>query len=457
MSLGHWIYALGTVAVIATMLIRKNVLIPCIISTLLIGFVFTGTLVGAVTTTFNAQLAALVELGSIFLIVALMFAMLKALSVTGADQLLVAPIKSLMVSPAISYLVVAVSTYVISLFFWPTPAVPLVGALLVPAAVKAGLPPIAGAVAVCIAGQGMALSADIVIQGAPGLSATAAAVPVNEVTFRAGLLSLITGVIALIMAYISMSGEIAKFDPKDIETAAAEDNSGSKDKKGAAFAPFLVGLLVVSMAAVIFFMVTLQIRGGDAAALLGGTAVIILAVATFLAEGIDALDVIADHLTDGLCFAFNVMGQILPIAGFFFLGNPESVESIMGQGAPGYLFDIGKIIASTIPAKGLLSGFGLLGLGIITGLDGSGFSGLPMTGTLAGAIASGNESLAASLAAIGQMGAIWAGGGTIIAWSSMVAVAGIVGVPVLDLVRRNFIPVVTGLIVSTIIGILFLS
>jgi hypothetical protein len=54
------------------------------------------------------------------------------------------------------------------------------------------------------------------------------------------------------------------------------------------------------------------------------------------------------------------------------------------------------------------------------------------------------------------MGAIWSGGGTIIAWSSLVAVAGVVGVPVLDLVRKNFVPVMVGLIVSTIVGVMFL-
>ena len=189
---------------------------------------------------------------------------------------------------------------------------------------------------------------------------------------------------------------------------------------------------------------------------MGGTAILIMSLATVLVEGPRGLDIIADHLTDGLVFAFRVMGQILPIAGFFFLGNPEAVVKILGEGAPGYLFDIGQMIAQAIPPKGFLSAFGMLILGIITGLDGSGFSGLPMTGTLAGAMAGGNQSVAAALAAIGQMGAIWAGGGTIIAWSSLVAVAGIVGVPVLDLARKNFIPVIVGMIVSTIVAVIFL-
>ena len=114
------------------------------------------------------------------------------------------------------------------------------------------------------------------------------------------------------------------------------------------------------------------------------------------------------------------------------------------------------MIAQTIPAKGFLSAFGILILGIITGLDGSGFSGLPMTGTLSGAIAGGDTAVAAGLAALGQMGAIWSGGGTFVAWSSLVAVAGIVGVPVLDLARKNFIPVIIGMIISVIVAVLFL-
>ena len=111
-------------------------------------------------------MAALGELGSIFVIIALMFAMLKSLSVTGADEMLVAHLRKFMVTPLISYIIIVLATYVISLFFWPTPAVPLIGALLVPAAIKSGLPPMVGAMALALAGQGMALSGDMIIQGA---------------------------------------------------------------------------------------------------------------------------------------------------------------------------------------------------------------------------------------------------------------------------------------------------
>jgi hypothetical protein len=462
MTLAHWVYALGTIVVVVTMILRRNVLIPCIVSTLLIGFLYHGSLASAAQTLFNACMAALGEVGSVFVIIGLMYAMLQSLRVTGADELLIVPLKKFLVTPLISYIVISVTTFVVSVFFWPTPAVPLVGALLVPVAVKAGLPPMAAAVAIAIAGQGMALSCDIVIQGANMLSATSAGIPVQLVNSRVFILSLVTGIPALAIAYYMMRKEIGMFKEVGLKEIAASDDSSpttqpqAREYRGQAYAPFLTWFLIISMVLVVFAMFRFNITGGDASALLGGTAILIMTVATLLTEKVNALDVIADHLTDGLVFAFKVMGQILPIAGFFLLGNPEAVAGILGEGAPGYLFDMGEMIAQTIPPKGFLSAFGMLILGTITGLDGSGFSGLPMTGTLSGAMASGNQAVAAGLAAIGQMGAIWSGGGTFVAWSSLVAVAGIVGVPVLDLARKNFIPVIVGLIVSTIVAVMFL-
>ncbi|MDD4568577.1 MAG: hypothetical protein PHE70_00400 [Tepidanaerobacteraceae bacterium] len=461
MTLAHWVYAIGTITVVLTMIFRRNVLIPCILSTFLIGLIFHGSLAPAVQALFNGCMAALGEVGSVFVIIGLMYAMLQSLSVTGADELLVTPLKKFLVSPLISYVIISATTYVISVFFWPTPAVPLVGAILVPIAIKAGLPPMACAVAIALAGQGMALSGDIVIQGANKLSAQSAGIPVQLVNYNVFILSVITGVVAIVTAYYMMRKEINMFKEVGIKVAASNDANSiiqpqAKVYRGAEYAPFLMWFLIICMIGDIFAMFHFGITGGEASALLGGTAILIMTVATVLVEGKNGLDVIADHLTDGLVFAFRVMGQILPIAGFFLLGNPETVTSILGEGAPGYLFDIGQMIAKTIPPKGFLSAFGMLILGIITGLDGSGFSGLPMTGTLAGGMATGNQNVAAGLAALGQMGAIWSGGGTFVAWSSLVAVAGIVGVPVLDLVRKNFIPVITGLVAAVIVAVLFL-
>ena len=64
-----------------------------------------------------------------------------------------------------------------------------------------------------------------------------------------------------------------------------------------------------------------ELKGGDAAALVGGMGAALMILATLAAEGPRrSLDACADHITDGFVFAFKAMGSVLPIAGFFFMG-----------------------------------------------------------------------------------------------------------------------------------------
>jgi hypothetical protein len=166
----------------------------------------------------------------------------------------------------------------------------------------------------------------------------------------------------------------------------------------------------------------------------------------------------ANHITEGFVFAFRAMGSVLPIAGFFFLGNSETAASILGMAAdktPSLLFDLVAGAQTWMPHGKFFVSFGILIVGMITGVDGSGFSGLPLTGALAGAMGPVSAMDPATLAAIGQMGAIWTGGGTLIAWSSLIAVAGFARVSVLDLVRVLTPPVLIGLTASTIFAVLF--
>jgi C4-dicarboxylate transporter len=59
---------------------------------------------------------------------------------------------------------------------------------------------------------------------------------------------------------------------------------------------------------------------------------------------------------------------------------------------------------------------------------------------------------AATLTSLGQVAAIWVGGGTLIPWS-VIPAAAICEVSPFDLVRRNMKPVVIGLAVTTIAAI----
>ncbi|MEU6752790.1 hypothetical protein ABZ914_41785, partial [Spirillospora sp. NPDC046719] len=194
------------------MIARKNVVIPAIAATFLTAWTFTGSFVKGLESIFNASLTSASELFNIFLIIALVTALLGALRALGADRRMVEPFRLVMRSGHSAFWVLAFVTYAISLFFWPTPAVPLMGAILLPAAIAAGLPPIAAALAIAVAGQGMALSSDYVIQVAPGLSAKAANVGTDAVAGKAMVLSLITGGVALFLGYLMTRSQYRKPD-----------------------------------------------------------------------------------------------------------------------------------------------------------------------------------------------------------------------------------------------------
>lgn len=498
----HWAYLVGVLVIIVTMAFRANVVVPSIIATAVVAFAWSGSWVTGIGSVFSASMVAAKELFNIFLIIALMTALLNSLKALGSDIRMVKPFRAVMRNGHISYFILALVTYLISLFFWPTPAVPLVAAVLLPAAIAAGLPPIAGAMAIAIAGQGMALSSDYVIGVAPGISAKAAGgISAALVGDRALILSWIVGVIALTLSYVKVCKMIVpgsnvlleRWEMKPSGIDSQTDGPGTYDKaeiaRGTAHdadlgtnaeleaelkktsnlqsASKLFAIVTpLAFLAVIFAMVAPKLmdgvpdlKGGDAAMLIGGVAAFLMIWATTSAMGFrKMLDGAADHLTDGFVFAFKAMGSVLPIAGFFFIGGGETAGAILGvpagTPAPSLLFEMVQASQHMIPDSQLLVSFGVLIMGMITGIDGSGFSGLPLTGTLAGALGPASGMEVAALAAIGQMGAVWTGGGTLIAWSSLIAVAGFARVNVLELARALLFPVLTGLVAATIAAVL---
>ena len=505
----HWVYLAGVAVIVLTMIRRANVVVPSVVATFLVTLAWTHSPVTALGGVFNASFTAAKELFNIFLVIALMTALLNALKTLRSDIRMVEPFRAVMKNGHAAYFVLAAITYVISLFFWPTPAVPLVSAVLLPAAIAAGLPPIGGALAIAIAGQGMALSSDYVIGVAPGISAKAAGAAVSAavVADRALVLSLITGIIALVIAYLSMrrfitapsnallarwqaqsvNGELAQveaegtFDKAEIARATGYETQeplatdaqvrqelSALDRHRVGWSKFFAVATPVAFLGVITLMVLSKLgfgrdlKGGEAAALVGGVAAMLMICASFAADNLrKALDTSADHVTEGFVFAFRAMGSVLPIAGFFFLGAggdlAASVLNVQPAQAPSLLFEIIQSAQGWIPQNRILVAFGVLLVGMITGIDGSGFAGLPLTGSLSGALAPAAGVDPAVLAAVGQMGAVWTGGGTLIAWSSLIAVAGFARVPVFQIVQSCVVPVVAGLVASTIFAVMFWS
>ncbi|MEU6998066.1 hypothetical protein [Nonomuraea sp. NPDC046570] len=522
MELGaaHWIYLAGIVVIIAVMITRRNIVIPAVAATFFTAWAFTGDIVKGMQSIFGASLTAAAELFNIFLIIALVTALLGALKALGADQRMIEPFRAVMRNGHTSFWVIAGVTYVISLFFWPTPAVPLIGAILLPVAIRAGLPALGAGLAVAIAGQGMALSSDYVMQVAPGLSATAAGTSTSLVADRSLVLSLVVGGIALVLGYFMIRRTIVapsvdnllRWEGKALspalslprteevtatatagagDLAAATGGGGTgtftdpvessgpegmgdpgetggqgglgaapagRSKAFAVIVPLAFLALVGYMLLGKFTDLVPETIGGEAAALVGGVAAILLLFATAVTDGRRALETCAEHVIDGLVFSVKAMGIVLPIAGFFFIGSENFAGRIMflpeGAKAPDFLFEVVNAAKDGIPHNSFLIAFAILAIGMITGLDGSGFAGLPLTGSLSGALGPTVGMDPATLAAIGQMGCVWSGGGVLIAWSSLIAVAGFARVNVLDLARAGFVPVVAGLAVATTLAVI---
>ncbi|SFB35032.1 hypothetical protein SAMN04488072_1187 [Lentibacillus halodurans] len=468
LTLSHWLYGLFTLMIILTMIFRKAVVLPTLLGTFVIAWDYKGSLIDGFTAIFNANLVAAKELFNIFLIITFMLALLYSLRDLGADRRMIQPIQKLMVNGHVSFFVLVAVTYVISLFFWPTPAVPLICALLVPAAIRSGLPAMTAAVAVALAGQGMALSSDYIVQVAPNLSATSAGIDIALVADKALALSLIAGGVAIGLAYLmyrktirSKDSEHNEIEMRQMQTAKESENIAKSTHLNTWSKLFAV-LVPVSLLAVVIYMMYSKLNagrmsgfeGGDGAAFVGGVAVILLLLSTVAFGRQKALDYISNHITEGFVFAFKAMGPVIPIAGFFFLGSSDFSGDILGmeENAPGFLFDLVESSQQFVPQSALLAAFSVLIIGIVTGLDGSGFSGLPLTGALAASLETTSID-AGTLAAIGQMGSIWTGGGTIVAWSSLIAIAGFCGVSVMDLVRKNFLPVMLGLFTAALLAL----
>ena len=122
---------------------------------------------------------------------------------TGINDTMISPFTKMIRTPTLAYWIIGLLMMTISFFFWPSPAVALMGAILLPVAVRVGLPPIGVAIAMNLFGHGIALSGDFVIQGAPKLTADAAGLPVSSVVSASVPLVIVMGIVTTSVAFSS--------------------------------------------------------------------------------------------------------------------------------------------------------------------------------------------------------------------------------------------------------------
>lgn len=456
----HWLYLFIVFIVVAVMVMRRDTLIPCIIGLFLFGLVARGSFIAAVQVIYNALVTSGGVFWEIIVIISLVVAMSKAMADVGADILVMRPVAKLMKSPTVAFWTLGLSMLIITWFIWPTPAVALIGSIMLPVAVRAGLPIMGAAMAMNIFGHGLGLSTDFIIQGAPKISGEAAGIGTTAVVSASVPLFITMAVVTTVTAYLLVMKNIR--DNK-AEHEAERNRFAEEEAKAAAkefdFSSYLIAALVpIAFTGVIVSLLVFDLKGGEATALVGGTAVIITVISAISQHGTSALEKFTDYIRDGFMFGIKVFAPVVILGAFFFLGDGELLPQIVG-GEPlypvsdkGILGDFGIWLSNQVPLNRVMVAILELIVGMMVGLDGSGFAPLPLTGSLARTFGLAADVDIATLAALGQFGGVWVGGGTIVPWG-LIPVAAICGIEPFDLARHNFFPVMLGLAVTTIVAI----
>lgn len=454
----HWIYVVFIMLIIIFMVRRLDTTLISIVGIFVIALVATGDFVASIGGVFNSFIYAITELLSTILIISIIVAMSRVLTKTGINEVMIAPFTKIIKNPTLGFWTVGILMMIISWFFWPSPAVALLGAVLLPVAIRAGLPALGVAMAMNLFGHGIALSSDFIIQGAPKLTADAAGLPVGDVISASIPLVITMGVVTTAAAFYFLKRDMKRgtiplvgtYDNSTEQELEQTENLLSMTQK-----KFFALLIPVAFVLDVVAMAIFDLQGGDATALVGGTSVIILLILCVIAYKKKGLDQTTSYFIKGFQFGFKVFGPVIPIAAFFYLGDAGFL-TILGNHLPetshGIVNDLGMGLAALVPLTTEIAVVTLTGVGAITGLDGSGFSGISLVGSLGNLFGTAIGEGTATLTALGQIAAIWVGGGTLVPWA-LIPAAAICNVSPFELARRNLVPVIIGLIVTTIVAL----
>ncbi|MFS0596215.1 hypothetical protein AB1L16_05630 [Peribacillus frigoritolerans] len=450
----HWIYVVFIALIIGFMVKRRDTTLICIIGIFLLALVATGSLASSISGIFNSFIFAITELMSTILIISIIVAMSTVLTKSGINDVMIAPFAKFIKNPTLAFWVIGIVMMVISWFFWPSPAVALLGAVLLPVALRAGLPALGVAMAMNLFGHGIALSGDFIIQAAPKLTGDAASIPVGDVIAASIPLVITMGVVTTLSAFILLKRDMKLGRIKADNEGFVQDETMSENLLTLGQKKFFAVFIPIAFLLDVVALSILKLQGGDATALVGGTAVFILLILSLVAHKQQGLEKSTGYLIQGFQFGFKVFGPVIPIAAFFYLGD-SGFNQIIGDYLPktslGIVNDLGAALAASVPLTKEIAAVTLTGIGAITGLDGSGFSGISLAGSVAKLFGTAIGGGTATLTALGQITAIWVGGGTLIPWA-LIPAAAICNVSPFELARRNLLPVTIGLAVTTIVA-----
>jgi hypothetical protein len=440
----HYLYLFGGFTILISMFFRKDIIVPCILFIFLIGAFSTKSLLGGFIGMNNSLIFSISKLSSIILTIALVTSLSKLLSDIGSDYLMIKPLTNIMKEYRSTYWILGLTLFVGSLFLWPSPAVALIGIILLPVAINAGLTPMGAAISMSIFGFGIALSSDFIIQGAPKITAEAAGISSDSITISSSPLFILMGVVTSLVSYFMLK----KNGGISINVTKEPLNIKKVSPTGKLIA--IITPLAFSIDVVIMYI--FKLKGSEATSVITGTAIIILIIGAILEYKLASLERVTEYVREGLVFAIRIFAPIIIISAFFFLGGNES-NQILGINISdnGLLSDWAILLSNSVPVNKYFVVFIQMLIGGLSGIDGSGFSGLPLVGSLAATFGSSLNINTPVLASVGQITAIWVGGGVITPWS-VISCAAICGVDSIELARKNMLPVMIGFLATFILA-----
>lgn len=453
LSAAHWVFFAVTILMLFAMAVRRGVIILAMLGIIALALLSPNAgqepvdqAIFAAQAMFRAAIVGGTRLFDTILLVGFMGALLHVLREEGIDRVMLAPFGSAMKGPRTAFVMLALATYLFSLFFWPTPTVLMIGALLAPMAVRAGLSPLATGMAISMAGHGMALSADPLIQAAARITSAPGGLAPSAILPLSLLFSIVIGVVALGVSLVW-----ARLRPR--ETEAVPATSGDVPAPEATPPPTRrqIGLAIavpVLLGATAVFSILRPSQtadNGTAVALMGGMAVALLILTCVVQHGTHALDSIVDMMSEGFFLVIRIFAPVVPVLGFFMIGEGTSAVAILGPGTPGFVTALGEHFALSGPLWCVLLPVAMVIVGAISGRDGIAFQGLPLAGTIAVMLSDGNLYQGAVLASLAQVATIWVGAGVLLSWSGVRTVAAEVGLDREELAGANRWPVIAGL------------
>jgi len=283
LTAAHWVYAFFVVMVFISIATKIDTAIIAVVGMFTLGWITLGTPIAGLQAIFNGITRAGIVLIEVVAIISIVVGMAKALEPMGVMILMVRPFKKFFKTPALTWWITGILMYGFSLFLWPSPASALIGGLLLPAGLAVGVPAITMAMSMNLFGHGVMLSQDLLIQAAPNLTASAALVPVNDILAASMPLNIVASIVCIAIAWFfyarkdikDFAGTTAKYPSSYIQSEEFRDTESRHFSTPAKVAAVTIPIVLVLDALALIF---LEIRGGDATAVLGGTCIVMMSI-----------------------------------------------------------------------------------------------------------------------------------------------------------------------------------